>query len=250
MEYHLYKPILDFARAERIPVVALNIPRDIVEKVGRGGVESLSAEEKRDLPQELDLSNDAYRARLKRVFDRHQGATQKKFEFFHQAQVLWDESMAESVDRFLKERPGYRMVVLAGNGHLEYGAGIPSRVFRRNGLSYAIVLNDTDVHAGIADFVVFPQPLSRPGAPKLMVSVEERNEQVRITGFSKNSVAERAGLKIADVIVSVDDHRVASVADIKVALVATKPGETVKVAALRADSAGGEQRLEFDVRLE
>ena len=47
--------------------------------------------------------------------------------------------MAESIDRFLKKNPDFRVLVLAGAGHLQYGSGIPKRVFRHNGLDYAIV---------------------------------------------------------------------------------------------------------------
>jgi uncharacterized iron-regulated protein len=249
MEYGLYKPILDFARAHRLPVVALNVRREIVEKVGRGGVDSLTSEEKSEIPQPLDLSDQAYRARLKEVFERHQGAATKNFEFFHQAQILWDETMAESVDRFLKERPDYRIVVLAGGGHLQYGAGIPKRVFRRNERPYAVVLSDAEIKQEIADFIVFPQPVSRPGAPKLMVSVEERDRQVRIASFTKNSVSEKAGMKVNDVIVSLDGDPVESIADIKVALFFKQPGETVKVEARRSD-AGVSEPLEFEVKLE
>ena len=49
-DYNLYKPILDFARAERIPVIALNQRREIVDKVAKNGLDSLSEEEKKDIP--------------------------------------------------------------------------------------------------------------------------------------------------------------------------------------------------------
>jgi uncharacterized iron-regulated protein len=250
VDYHLYKPILDFARAQRLPVVALNVRREIVDKVGRSGIDSLSAEEKREIPQKLDLSDEAYRARLQQVFDRHQGAEKKNFDFFHQAQVLWDETMAESADRFLQNRADYRLIVLAGGGHLQYGSGIPKRVFQRNGLPYAIVLNDADIEKDIADFVVFPTPSSGAVAPKLMVSVEEQDKKVRITGFSKNSVAEKAGLKVQDALLSLDGEPVESIADVKIALFFKKPGDTIKVKAQRSDPTQGEQQLDFDVKLE
>jgi uncharacterized iron-regulated protein len=250
VDYHLYKPILDFARAQRLPVVALNVRREIVDKVGRTGIDSLSAEEKREIPQELDLSDERYRATLKQVFDRHQGAEKKNFDFFHQAQVLWDETMAESADRFLKNRPEYRMIVLAGGGHLQYGSGIPKRVFRRNGLPHAIVLNDAEIEKNIADFVVFPAPLAGTVAPKLMVGVEEQDKKVRITGFSKNSVSEKAGLKVQDALLALDGEPVESIADVKVELFFKKPGDTIKVKAQRSDPAHGEEQLDFDVKLE
>jgi len=73
-------------------------------------------------------------------------------------QILWDEMMAESMDRFLKKNPDFRVVVLAGAGHLQYGSGIPKRAFRRNGFDYAILLNDSEIRKDLADFIVFPEP--------------------------------------------------------------------------------------------
>jgi uncharacterized iron-regulated protein len=134
LDYHLYKPILDFAKERRLPVVALNVRREIVSKVGQGGLDSLSKEEKQEIPQELDFSNQEYRARLKEIFAAHRGSQEKNFDFFHQAQILWDEAMAESIDRFLKTHPEFRVMVMAGAGHLQYGSGIPKRSFRRNGV--------------------------------------------------------------------------------------------------------------------
>ena len=36
-DYNLYKPILDFTRAEKIPVVALNLSREITDNVSKNG---------------------------------------------------------------------------------------------------------------------------------------------------------------------------------------------------------------------
>ena len=53
--------------------------------------------------------------------------------------------MAMSIDEYLKKNPERQMVVIAGEGHLAYGSGIPKRAFRRNGYEYAVILNDADV---------------------------------------------------------------------------------------------------------
>lgn len=245
IDYNLYKPIVDFAKEKRLPVIALNVRREIVEQVAKGGLDSLSQEEKRELPQELDLSDQQYRARLKEVFARHRGSQERTFESFYQAQILWDETMAESIDRFLKKNPDFRLVVLAGAGHLQYGSGIPKRSFRRNGYSYAIVLNEGEVKKHIADFVVFPEPTKGPTAPRLMAVLAEQNQRVRITGFAQDSAAEKAGLKAEDMLMSLDDSPVSSVEDVRLALFYKRPGETIKVKVRR-----GDEELEFNVPLQ
>jgi len=120
-DYNLYKPILDFARKKRLPVVALNVRKEILEKVADGGIDSLSLEEMKEIPLEMDFSDDEYRQWLKEVFRAHNRPDDRGFDFFLQSQLLWDETMAMSVDEFMKNNPNYQMVVLAGSGHLKHG---------------------------------------------------------------------------------------------------------------------------------
>ncbi|MGH7844815.1 MAG: ChaN family lipoprotein [Candidatus Binatia bacterium] len=248
MDYNLYKPILDFAKARRIPVVALNLQREIVNKVSTTGLESLNADEKSQIPQELDFTDQDYRARLEQAFKEHQNFQQKNFDFFHQAQILWDETMAESIDRFLRNNPDFRMVIFAGAGHLQYGSGIPKRSFRRNGREYAIVLSDAEIQRGIADFIVFPAPAQARTAPRLMIFVNQHNQTVRVTGFAKDSVAERAGLEKDDALLSLDGYPVNSIEDIKIALLYKNPGDTLRVKVKRSRRTADEE-LEFEIKL-
>jgi aminopeptidase N len=251
IDYHLYKPILDFARAKHLPVVALNVRREIVEKVGKSGLDSLSKEEKQEIPAALDRSDSEYRNRLKEAFAAHQEHGEKRdFEFFYEAQLLWDETMAESIDRFLKQNPDYRMVVLAGAGHVQYGSGIPKRAFKRNGLSYAIVLSDAEIEKNIADYIVFPEPAKATMAPKLMVMIEDRDQTVRIKGFAKDSVSEKAGLKLEDTILALDDHPVNSIEDIKIALFFKNPGDSIMVKAGRMNASKQTEAQQIKVTLE
>ena len=68
---------------------------------------------------------------------------------------------------------------------------------------------------------------------------------MRLTGFAKDSVAEKAGLKVDDTIVALDDYPVSSSEDVRIALFYKHPGETIKVKARRRD-----EELEFNVRLQ
>jgi len=247
-DYNLYKPVLDFAKSEKIPVVALNLKREIIEKVSREGLDSLGPEERNDIPPQMDFSDNTYRERLKNIFKQHKGAEEKNFDYFYQAQLLWDETMSLSIDEFLGKNPGYQMVVLAGNGHLEYGSGIPLRTFRRNGSSYAIILPDSEVAMGIADYVIFPRPVEGMTAPKLMVSISEEKEGIRINGFSENSVSEKAGLRTGDIILSIDEKAMKGIDDLKIYLLNKKTGDTVKVEVLRKEG-DEKKKMVFDVVL-
>jgi uncharacterized iron-regulated protein len=243
VNYHLYKPLLDYARSHQIAVVALNLPREIIDKVGKTGLDSLSAAEKQEIPQDMDFSDEAYRARLEKVFKAHQHFEAKTFTHFHQAQVLWDETMAESIDRFLKKNSDFRMVVAAGAGHFEYGSGIPKRVFRRNRLDYSILLSDAALKRDIADFVVFPEAAEAATTPRLMVFLQEQDQKVRI------SVSEKAGLKTEDVLLTLDDQPVESIEDIKIALFYKTTGDSIKVKIRRPAVLFGDEESEYQVIL-
>ncbi len=243
-DYNLYKPILDFARTEGIPVIALNLQREIIKKVSENGIGSLSDEEKKEIPKELDFSDNEYRERLKDVFSMHKNSEKKNFDYFYESQILWDETMSQSVDDFLNQNSDYRIIVLAGQGHLRYGSGIPKRTYRRNNNDFAVVLIDDMVDKDIADYVVFPKPVEGIAAPKLMAFLKEENGKYKITGFPEESVSEKAGLKVEDTILFIDDVEINSIEDIKIYLLYKNTGDKIKVKILRK-----EMEMEIEVEL-
>ncbi len=248
-DYSLYKPILDFARAEKIPVIALNVKKEITDKVAKNGMDSLTAEEKADIPAQLDFSDQDYRERLRDVFNRHKGSGDRSFDFFFQAQILWDESMAASVDEFLKKNPDYRVVVMAGGGHLAYGSGIPKRAFRRNGLPYSILLNDSSVEADIAQYIVMPQPIEGVPAPRIMAALAVENNRVVVKDMPPDSVSRKAGIKNGDAILMFDGIPIQTIEDLKLELFFKKKDDVVKVKVLRKRFLFGDKEMEFDVKL-
>jgi aminopeptidase N len=248
-DYNLYRPILSFAHAEGIPVVALNVEHEIVNKVFRSGLASLAPDEKAKIPAQLDLSDKSYEERLRKVFQEHKPAKEERFDFFYQAQVLWDEAMAESIVDFLKKHPRYQMVVLAGSGHLAHRSGIPARVARRDDFKNALVLNGTDFETSAADYILSPEPATYTPAPKLMVFLTEESGRITIQSFSEGSLSEKAGMKAGDVIWSIDGVPVGSIDDAKIELLFHKKGDAIRVQVLRKQPSGEEKRIEFELVL-
>ena len=244
-DYDFYRPILEYARANGIPVVALNMKKEITGKVAKGGLDALSASEKEDLPG-MDMSNEKYRKELERIFSEHPKGL--SFENFYQDQILWDETMARSAADYLDRNPDRQMVVLAGEGHIMYGYGIPQRFFRRTGKKYATIINGS-YDRGIADYVLFPEYEKPPRPALLGVVLEAENGVVKIKEVEPGSPAEKAGLAGGDEIVSIGEWKVKSVPDAKIAMFDKKPGQTVQVKVLRRRFIFGRHEVTVKVTL-
>ncbi|HXX57026.1 MAG TPA: ChaN family lipoprotein, partial [Thermodesulfovibrionales bacterium] len=241
--------ILRFARDERIPVVALNIRKEIVGKISRSGIDSLTEDEKKELPESMDMTDESYKGRLKEIFENHESSRGSGFENFYQSQIVWDETMAESIAEYLRKNPDRQMIVIAGAGHLFFGSGIPKRTYRRNGADYAVVVQDASPEIDIADFILFPQPVKAPASPKIGVILQEEKGRVKIAGFASTSIAEKAGMREDDILLSLDDTPVKHLEDVQIFFLYKKKGDAVKIRALRKRFLFGEKELAFDVTL-
>ena len=126
----LYRPLLELAREKRVPIVAHNATEATVQRLREAGIEGLTPEERTALP-EMDLRNEAHQEWVRQAFRAHHDMPEAQFQRFYAIQVLWDETMAESIARVQRET-GRPMIVFAGTGHLIRRLGIPSRLERRN----------------------------------------------------------------------------------------------------------------------
>lgn len=158
-DWEFYAPIIRYAQANDIPLLALNTPREITKKVARQGLSSLSGSDLDHIPPiaDIDTSDENYQAMVAQVFGHHgaHGNSGPSFENFFAAQVLWDETMAEGVADFVTTAPDTQVIVLAGEGHIVFDFGIPSRVERRLGddlIAHSVLLNPTATQPELADF--------------------------------------------------------------------------------------------------
>ncbi len=247
-DYRLYAPIFRFARQEHIPVRALNVPTDLVSAVAASGIAALPESQRAYLPQSIEPADPAYRQRLLDAFKQHQSSGPSAFDHFVQAQLVWDEGMAESAAAYLNAT-GKRLVILAGAGHLVFGSGIPKRLARRTKASYAIVLSSgEDVEPQIADYLLLSKLQQLPPAGVLNASLENDNGQCRIASLVPGGAASQAGLRKGDVLVSLDGRAVASPADAKLVLWEKKPGEVISAQVKRKGWLGSAE-MRFQVRL-
>src|SRR4029078_11968817 len=134
----LYAPIFRYAHEQGIPVRALNIPSGLASAAAKVGIAGLSAEQRASLPHDISTADEGYRSRLHRAFEMHKDPNPNAFEHFVEAQLLWDEGMAESAAAYISANPERAMVILVGSGHVAFGSGIPKRLERRIHASYTV----------------------------------------------------------------------------------------------------------------
>jgi uncharacterized iron-regulated protein len=234
MDHELYKGILDTAKTYRLKILGLNVPRDLVRTVAENGMQGLSPEGRKLLP-EMDLTNRHHRAYIATIFEGHEKGSAKAFENFYEAQCLWDEGMAQSLFEFLEspQAKGKTVLVFAGSGHIVFGFGIPNRLYRRIPVPYQTVVLKTwskkmngdlsfaGASSPLANFlwVTKPNPLEKK-KPRIGVILKTK-EDVRglvIDQVLPGSPAEKAGLLPGDQLLAVEGIEIREVKEIHHAL--------------------------------
>jgi uncharacterized iron-regulated protein len=230
--YGYYARILDYVRDHHIPLVALNATKEEVHNVSQGMAET---------PGDWREEDPYHKAYLDGILGGH---VHGGGEHFHAVQKLWEETMAQQAYEALTapQGQGKRLVVLAGAGHIQYGFGIPRRLFERLPVSYAtIVLIPKDLPADRPDLQMeteepeLPLPLAEfvwadrfrdleEVRIKLGVQILPDEGGMRVLDVMPGSAAEWAGVKKNDLLVSLDDRPLADMVGVQVALTLALPG--------------------------
>lgn len=262
MNFGYYEKIFDFAREKRIPILALNVPREIITKIRTKGWEALSEKEKALVP-EPDLSNPDHRALLRTIFESSEiphamkgEGLEKMYEGLYRAQAAWDEVMAANAVRGA-EREKRKMVVLAGSGHLLYNLGINRRVAEKNRLPYRTIVAvelgadkpSLAVSASLADYVWGIPEQEQPAYPAIGIALKKVDglETLVVERKPIDGVALGSDLEKGDVILSVDGRSFNDINDMRAYLAAIPWGGEAKLRLLR-DGEPRELMIRFEYR--
>ena len=186
-----YRPMLEFAKENRIQVIAANAPGRYANRVSRLGPSALN-----DLPSTAKTwlpplpyaaASQKYREKFKNFWDEnekrraemkekghkmpegHAVSPKEQFQFEHllAAQSLWDASMAHAISLRLKEN--FQPLILHVNGqfHSAQGLGIPEHLLRYHPEVRILTITvlpvksfpdfQAEVH-GAGDFVILTNP--------------------------------------------------------------------------------------------
>ena len=251
LDYRYYAPILRYAREHRLPLVALNVPTELTRKVGRVGLEGLDEDERQQLPADIEAANENYRQRIKAVFDHHPNGNGQSFEHFLEAQLLWDEGMAERAAAYLVKHPDYKLIVIAGNQHVAWDNTMPDRLQRRLGVPAASILNSWDgaIEPGLADFLLMPAERPLPASGKLGALLDDGDKHVTISVCDADSACAAAGIKAGDRITAINNAGINSIADLRLALWDKQPGDIINIDILRKRLLLGDKNLSYELTL-
>lgn len=218
MSAELYLPLFEFARINRIPMIALNIDRKLSKAISEKGWDAVPESEREGVGRPAPPSQ-AYRDMLFEIYRSHARPSEKRraraqeedtaFRSFVEAQTAWDRAMAEALAHRAAPRANAAkplVVGIMGSGHIKFGHGVPHQLRALGIHNIGTLLPVTagsacqEIPAGLADavFALPPLAMSRPEPPRLGVRLEEGAGGVRIAEVTAGSLAERSGLKSGD----------------------------------------------------
>ena len=235
-EAAFYLPLFHFARLNRIPMVALNVERELVRSVGAKGLEAMPVE-KREGVSDAAPATEPYVERLFAVYSEHPGkgqtATRSDPEFrrFVDAQLVWDRAMGQALAEAAARNAGALVIGIMGASHISNGDGVPHQL-QSLGIKRVASLLPWGPNADCGKFVpglataVFGFPAEQPVPPRplLGITIETVPEGVKVLTVRAGSIAESTGLKVGDVLVEAAGSIVKVPGDVRAKVGAMVPG--------------------------
>lgn len=225
--FKLYQSIFEFIKENRLPLIGLKSSKETEARLRKGYTQV-------NFP-EMDENDIYHRAHAEAVFGGGKENHGRQIDGLYKMLVLWEESMAETVAEFLNnpERSNWKLIVLAGGFHVQYGYGIPKRAFRRSPHAYSILLPVvTDVPKELKDREMKIKPVSIPlyaadfgwkipyevlpqNRIRLGIRIKDDSQKgVRVVSVAKNSTAEKMKIAKDDLLLELDGERISGVEDL------------------------------------
>ena len=131
--YKDYRPMIEYAKENKIPVIAANPPRRYVNLVTRRGMrslDSLSKDAKKYLPPlPYDTLSGRYREKFMDIMKGSPGSSSQNIYY---SQSLWDAGMAYSIYSFLKKNKKKKVFHCVGGFHTEEKLGTAAQLQMKN----------------------------------------------------------------------------------------------------------------------
>ena len=219
-----YRDIFLLARDHKVPMFAVNTPREVVSAVRKKGLANLTPEEAAHIPKDIEVNNADHMTFFKTTFEGNEGPvhgggmSDDMWMNMLSAQVTWDATMGFNGVEALKAQndPKAIMVILVGSGHVAYGVGIERQArkwFDGPIASLIPVSVGTPAHglvkstrASYANFIWGVPDEIDSAYPSMGTStaVGTGDAQRRVIIVQEDSPGAQAGVKVGDVMQSLD----------------------------------------------
>ncbi len=229
--WRYYREIFEYARERKLPLVALNVPRETVRVARLQGFEAIDEATRRYLPPTIDASDEEFR----RLFDAsfasddplHGALPPAQREGLYRAQATWDAAIGWNAAQALESSGRARalVVVLIGTGHVAYGLGAERQLaghFKgpvRSLVPVRVRAQDAraEVQASYADYLWGVPADTGAAFPELGVSLAGSldTHPTRVIQVEKGSSAESARVQVGDILVSLDGRTLDSSATLQ-----------------------------------
>lgn len=157
-----YRPMVEFAKSNNLPVIAANAPARYTNMVTTGGLERIKVLSKAALsylpPFPIDTATGAYYEKFVAEMGGHSAMGSMHI---YQSQNLWDVTMAWSIVRFYKANKSFKIMQVNGGFHSEEKLGIVAQLKNYAPKARVITINayqgtvpDWKELAGKADYVI------------------------------------------------------------------------------------------------
>lgn len=132
--YKDYRPVVEWAKDKKLPVIAANTPRRYVNMVSRKGMASLDSlpkASKRFLPPlPYDTSSGRYREKFMEFMQGGSPGTSNARIFYSQS--LWDAGMSYSIHHFQRRNKDRKVFHMVGRFHCDEKLGTAEQLQKRN----------------------------------------------------------------------------------------------------------------------
>lgn len=184
-----YRPLVEFAKQNGLDIIAANAPADIVRCVGREGknyLTKLDKEEKSWVSKAPFNVQPAYETKFKNLMNKQKSKIDSdKLNNSYQAQLLRDNTMAESIYLAKQHNPSAQIIHLNGSFHSNEYLGTVAELKRLNAdLTISVI---SPVMLKPADASYSPQDLKLGDVLYLVASlpVEYLNTTERTAAMKK-----------------------------------------------------------------
>ena len=258
-EASLYLPIFNFARLHRVPMVALNVERRLVTRVGNEGWPAIPEPDREGVSDPAPASREYLQSLYPTFLAHHTPGSHPSppttapteaqladpaFSRFVEGMLVWDHAMAQGIAQRLHGSSPPLVVAIMGSGHVRHGYGVPHQLRDLGIRRVAVALPwdpgtpCDDLTPGLVDAVygLPPRPaVAQEERPRLGISIERVAADVVVREVAQGSVAERAGLLTGDVIVEVAGAPVHDTNDVIAAVRRQAPGTWLPILVKRGD---------------